>query len=116
MYISIGSFELKQKRWLPMFLRLSKKILKQAQHSEGNIHAEVASDGIRKFYSFTCWEQKSDMIHFVHKDAHAMGLEKTKMLCKKAELLYFEHDAMMTLETAKALLKTHPNKRIIEGV
>jgi len=113
MIVTIASFELKRKRMLPTFLRLSLKILEQAKTSPGNLKAQVEGGGIQKFYSFTHWKNKESMINFIHTGFHAEGLAKNKNLCKEAKFLYFENNEYVDFNNAKKMLEESTKTRVI---
>lgn len=116
MIVSIGLFVLKQRNLLPEFLAISKEIHQQALDSNGNLKAELDNEGIASFYSFTHWDNKENMLAFVHSKKHVAILKDTERLCKKAQFLHYEANNFVDIETAKQELDTHPKVRTLEFV
>ncbi|MGY5353741.1 hypothetical protein [Wenyingzhuangia sp. IMCC45467] len=112
--VSIGEFKLKKLTLLPEFLKLSKQIYNQAQKSKGNLKSQLHNKGIKTFYSFTHWENKDDMLIFVHSGFHGKALQETQRLCKEVSFLHYEFNELVDLKTAIKELKSSDETRVMK--
>lgn len=111
MTISIGEFHLKKLTLAPEFIKLSQKIHIESQESKGNIHSEIKNVGLKKFYSFSAWETREDMLNFMKSGQHSEAMKKSEKYAKEFSLLSFESLDLPSIDSVINTLIKSENKR-----
>jgi hypothetical protein len=77
-YIHVATFlPLKRWRYMLSFQRLSSKVLKQINESEGAINYAVKGNLIRKhFWTLSIWKDQNSLRQFIGTDPHATAVRK----------------------------------------
>ena len=113
MFIALGQFQLKQKKQLFKFLRMSKKIELQAKTAEGNQSVTLLGGNLSNFYVISTWESKEDILAFSRSGFHLEAIKLSNEIATEIRLIYFEGEKEPTKKEVKELLANDDRVRVL---
>ena len=104
MIISTTELRLKSiAKFLPA-IRLSGKIINEAQRAPGVLHVRAHPTSLRTLVTLTAWESEEAMMQFVRSGTHLEAMKQTAVLASDTRSAHWEANKIPSLKEARLRL------------
>lgn len=87
--VSVTRLRVRSWVYLPGFVLMSLRIVRQAKRASGNLAVKLFQDRRNAFWTCTCWESEAEMKAFMLAKPHGPTMRKLLEWCDEAALVHW---------------------------